>query len=89
MGNSTQYSVMTNMGKVTKKAWIYVCVCVHAKLLQSCLILWTPQTVARQDPLSMGFSQQEHWSGLPFPSPGDLPVPGIKPMSLVSPVLYH
>ena len=37
----------------------------------------TPQTVARQAPLSMGFSRQEYWSGLPFPPPGDLPDPGI------------
>ena len=47
----------------------------------------TPQTVARQAPLSMGLSRQEHWSGLPFPTPGDLPNPGIKPESLVSPAL--
>ena len=38
-----------------------------------------PWTVARQGPLSMGFPGQEYWSGLPFPSPGDLPNPGIKP----------
>ena len=38
----------------------------------------TPWTVARQAPLSMGFSTQEYWSGLPFPSPGDLPDPGIE-----------
>ena len=38
----------------------------------------TPWTVARQAPVSMGFSRQEHWSGLPFPSPGTLPNPGIK-----------
>ena len=44
-------------------------------------------TVARQVPLSMGFSRQEYWSGLPFPSPGDLPDPGIKPVSLMSPAL--
>ena len=37
--------------------------------------------VAHQDPLSMRFFGQEHWSGLPFPSPGDLPDPGIKPVS--------
>ena len=37
--------------------------------------------VACQAPLSMGFSRQEHWSGLPFPSPGDLPDPGLKPRS--------
>ena len=41
----------------------------------------TPWTVTRQAPLSMGFSRQEYWSGLPFPSPGDLPDPGIKPRS--------
>ena len=38
----------------------------------------TPWTVAHQVPLSMGFSRQEYWSGLPFPSPGDLPDPGIQ-----------
>ena len=38
----------------------------------------TPWTVAHQAPLSMGFPRQEYWSGLPFPSPGDLPDPGIK-----------
>ena len=46
----------------------------------------TPWTVAFQAPLSAGFSRQEHWSGLPIPSPGDLPDPGIKPTS-VSPAL--
>ena len=40
-----------------------------------------PWTVARQAPLSTGFPRQEYWSGLPFPSPGDLPCPGIKPAS--------
>ena len=39
----------------------------------------TPWTVAHQAPLSMGFSRQEYWSGLPLPSPGDLPSPGIEP----------
>ena len=43
-----------------------------------------PWTVACQGPLSMGFSKQEYWSGLPFPSPEDLLDPGIEPMSLVS-----
>ena len=41
----------------------------------------TPWTVAYQAPLSMGFSRQEYWGGLPFPSPGDLPNPGIEPRS--------
>ena len=48
------------------------------------MTLWT---VACQASLPMGFFKQEYWSGLPFPSPGDLPNPGIKPVSLVSPVL--
>ena len=43
----------------------------------------TSWTAALQAPLSMGFSRQEYWSGLPFPSPGDLPNPGIKPESPV------
>ena len=48
----------------------------------SCVRLFaTPWTVAYQAPPSMGFSRQECWSGLPFPSPGDLPDPGIKPGS--------
>ena len=46
-----------------------------------CLTLETPWAVACQAPLSMGFSRQEYWSELPFPSPGDLPDPGIKPGS--------
>ena len=46
---------------------------------KSCLTLATPRTVAFQGPLSMRFSGQECWSGLPFLSPGDLPYPGIKP----------
>ena len=41
----------------------------------------TSRTVAYQAPLSMGLSRQEYWSGLPFPSPGDLPKPGIEPRS--------
>ena len=45
---------------------------------QSCPTLATPWTVAHQAPLSRGFSRQEYWSGLPFPSPGDLPNPQIK-----------
>ena len=47
----------------------------------------TPWTVVWQAPLSMGFSRQEYWSWLPRPSPGDLPDPGIEPMSLRSPAL--
>ena len=54
----------------------------------SCVHLFaTLWTVAHQAPLSMGFSRQEYWSGLPCPPPGDLPDPGIEPMSLTSPAL--
>ena len=49
--------------------------------------LVTPRTAARQAPLSMGFSRQEDWSGLPCPPPGDLPEPGVEPASLNPPVL--
>ena len=52
-----------------------------ASVAQSCPAVVTPWTAARRALLSLGFSRQEHWSGLPFPSPGDLPNPGIKPGS--------
>ena len=55
------------------------------KWLSRVLLFATPWTVAQQVPLSMGFSRQGYWSGLPFPSPGDLPKPGIEPSS---PVLF-
>ena len=61
----------------------HACVCA-----QPCSCVWlfvTPWTVARQAPLSMGFSRQEYRSGLPCPSPGDLPDPRIEPWSLTSP----
>ena len=59
---------------------IYVS-CAH---ILSCIQLFvTPWTVAYQVPLSMEFSRHEYYSGLPFPTPGYLPLPGIKPMSLV------
>ena len=45
----------------------------------------TPETVAHQGPLSMGFPRQEYWSGLPLPSPGNLSEPGIEPAPLLSP----
>ena len=51
------------------------------KLLSCVRLFATPWTVAHQAPPSMGFSRQEYWSGLPFPSPGDLPNPGIEPRS--------
>ena len=56
-------------------------------MAQLCPTLRSPWTIACQAPLSMKFSRQEYWSGLPFPIPGDIPNPGIEPMSLASPVL--
>ena len=67
---------------------MYVCMCVcalsHFSRVWFFATLWT---VACQAPLSMWFSRQEYWSGLPCPPPGDLPDPGIEPASLMSPVL--
>ena len=54
---------------------------VKVKSLSRVRLFVTPWTVAYQTPPSMGFSRQEYWSGLPFPSPGDLPDPGIEPRS--------
>ena len=55
---------------------IILCCCLVVKSYPT---LATPWTIARQAPLSIGPSRQEYWSGLPFPSPGDLPDPGIEP----------
>ena len=75
------------MKRVDQKKWIEtaeslcVCVCVYV----SCSVMFdsvTPWTEAHQAPLSMVFSRQEYWSALSFPSPGDLPNPGIEPESL-------
>ena len=57
---------------------------VGAKWLSWVRLFATPCTVAHQAPLCMGFSRQECWSGLPCPPPGDLPHPGMEPMSLTS-----
>ena len=54
---------------------------IKMKSLSSVQLFATPWTVAYQAPPSMAFSRQEYWSGLPFPTPGDLPNPGIEPRS--------
>ena len=66
-----------------------MCVCVCVLVPRSYLTLCNPMEFkgARQAPLSMGFYRQEYWNGLPCPLPGDPPNPGIKPESLISPVL--
>ena len=60
---------------------MHVCMPSHFSHVQLFAIHWT---VARQAPLSNGFSRQKYWSRLPCPTPGDLPDPGIKPESLMS-----
>ena len=67
--------VVGAVGRPTQEAG-HGLVCLVAK---SCLSLWDPWNVACQAPLSMRFPRQKYWSGLPFPSPGDLPAPGLKP----------
>ena len=61
--------------------------CAPAQFHQFRPTLWTPRTVAHQTPLSMGFSRQEYWSGLPWSPPGDLPNPEIESVSPESPAL--
>ena len=60
---------------------MHACLLSRFSPVQLFATLWT---AARQAPLSMGFSRQEHWSGLPRPPPGDLPDPGTEPASLMS-----
>ena len=70
---------------------VCVCVCVYTCVCETVCVLscvWhfaTAWTVVHQPPLFMGFPRQERWHGLPFPSPGYLPNPGVKSASLVSP----
>ena len=61
--------------------FLHVCVFNHVRLFAN------PQTEAHWAPLSIEFSRQKYWNGLPFPTPGNLPDPGIEPMSPVSPAL--
>ena len=85
--HSSLHSLPHLFSKATPTLLYSLCICLcynmpHAgSVTQSCPTLCTPWTVARQVPLSMGFSRQGYWSRLPFPSPGDLPNPGIEPES--------
>ena len=82
---NSKYSILNPGNKV---AW-----CKKKRIVSPSVISnsVTPWTVARQAPLSTGFSRQEYWSGMPFPSPGDLPDPGSKPRSpaLQTDFFYH
>ena len=64
---------------VYKISYSYILCNERVKLLSPVRLFETPWTVAHQAPPSREFSRQEYWSGLPFPSPGDLPDPGIEP----------
>ena len=77
--------------RISKELQFRICyhgaaVCVLSRFICVRLSV-TPWTVVCQDSLSMGFSRQDYWSGLPCPPPGDLPDPRIKPVSLMSPAL--
>ena len=74
-------AVAHSIGQGTAILILIIKVKVKVKLLSRVRLFATPWIVAYQAPPSMGFSRQEHWIGLPFPSPGDLPNPGIEPGS--------
>ena len=87
------YSYQLQKNKIYPSPWIScipdiytsMCICIlgvsEVKSLSCVWLLVTPWTIAYQAPPSMEFSRQEYWSGLPFPSPEDLPNPGIEPGS--------
>ena len=74
---------MFSYGTLKKCSSTFKAVQSGACVLSRVQLFATPQIVACQAPLSMGFSRQEYWSGLPFPTPGDLPDPGIESESPV------
>ena len=80
-----QTRVSASLVSVSVCVCLYVCTFSHSVTSNSFATLWT---LVYQAPLSMGFSRQEYWRGLPLPPPGDLPDPGIEPASLAPPV-YH
>ena len=81
---SSVLSTLPLLGIWWYKARVCVCVCVYVCALCRVWPFVAPWTAGCQAPLSMKFSRQEYWSGLPFPIPGDLPDPGIEPVFLVS-----
>ena len=82
-GYSARCRKESNTTEVTKHTRSVQSMKVKVKSLSRVRLFEIPWTVACQAPRSMGFSRQQYWSGLPFPSPGDLPDPGIEPGSLV------
>ena len=97
-GNCTQYSDNLYCKRILKRMNICIiealcctpktaAAAAAAKSLQSCLTLCSPMDYIQQAPLSLGFSRQEYWSGLPFPLSKNLPDPGIESAFLTSPTL--
>ena len=85
----SRYGIQNAMKKLNKHTCLIycVCVCVCVQWLSCVRHFVTPWTVVHQVPLFMEFFRQEYWSGVPFPTPGNLPYPGIKLTSLASPAL--
>ena len=77
--SAPQFSCLEDGKTVILTSWVVVNI--RVKSLSHVQLFATPWTVAYQAPLSMEFSRQNYWSGLPFPSPGDLPDPGVEPSS--------
>ena len=67
--------------RIWKVIFVFFYIFERVNFLSHALLFATPWTVAYQTPPSMGFSRQEYWSGVSFPSPGDLPNPGMEPGS--------
>ena len=95
-----RYGARTVLNHFTHGTWASSDFCIHRGSCGPCrdqvckhvclVVVWlfaTPWTIAHQAPLFMGFSRQEYWSGVPFSTPGDLPNPGIEPVSLATPAL--
>ena len=87
---SVQVPVSSSLGHIPRSrttrlygnsVFNFLSACVQARSISHVQLFVTSQTVARQTPLSIGFSRQEYGSGLPFPTPRDLPGPGVEPMS--------
>ena len=83
MGNFPYHKVLQDSTVLEEHVFQFISLTLKVKVksLSRVLLFGTPWTVAYQAPQSMEFSRQEYWSGLPFPSPGDLPNPGIEPGS--------
>ena len=85
--NSPLTSTLRSVHSSVQKSTVFVRNVQACSVAQPCPTLCDPWPVTHQSPLSMGFSRKEYWNGRPFPSPGDLPDPGIEPVFLASPAL--